>query len=66
MQIFLNGVAHTVTEELTLSELLLRFNIQTSRIAIEKNRQIIPKSLYDTTTLTANDQLEIIQAIGGG
>jgi sulfur carrier protein len=36
------------------------------RVAVEKNGEIVPKSLHSTTPVEAGDQLEIVVAVGGG
>ena len=36
------------------------------QVAVERNREIVPKSAYGEVTLSAGDQIEIVQFIGGG
>jgi len=36
------------------------------RVAIELNQEVVPKSEYASRQLQAADQIEIIQAVGGG
>ncbi len=62
----LNGEPQQIAAECSLSQLLQTLAIHSQRIAIEKNQRIIPKSQYANTLLVAGDQVEIIQAIGGG
>ncbi len=66
IQIQLNGEIQQVPADCTVAQLLQNLEIVTTRIAIEKNQQILPKSQYAKTILIEGDQLEIIQAIGGG
>jgi thiamine biosynthesis protein ThiS len=35
-------------------------------IAVERNREIVPKSAYAVTRLTDGDRIEIVQFVGGG
>jgi thiamine biosynthesis protein ThiS len=35
-------------------------------VAVERNREIVPKSLYATTHLAEGDRIEIVQFVGGG
>jgi len=37
-----------------------------ARIAVEINRNIIPKADYETTILRDGDTVEIVQFVGGG
>ena len=36
------------------------------RVAVEINREIVPKAAYDATVVRAGDQVEIINFVGGG
>jgi sulfur carrier protein len=47
-------------------ELLDFLHMQQRRVAIERNGEIVPKSLHATTVLHENDRIEIVHAIGGG
>jgi sulfur carrier protein len=35
-------------------------------VAVERNREIVPKSRYVETVLQAGDRIEIVQFVGGG
>ncbi len=61
----INGEEHSSTAQ-TLGELLTELEIDSPLIAIELNREVIPRSLHHTTALSATDEIEIIHAIGGG
>jgi thiazole synthase len=37
-----------------------------AKVAVERNREVIPRSQYNQTTLADGDKLEIVQFIGGG
>ena len=64
MQIYLNGeLTHTACS--TLLELIEELALDGKRFAVEKNEMIIPKSKLAQTTLCAEDQIEIIHAVGG-
>ncbi|MGC9129221.1 MAG: sulfur carrier protein ThiS [Acidithiobacillus sp.] len=36
------------------------------RVAVELNREVVPRSLHPQTLLREGDRLEIIRAVGGG
>jgi sulfur carrier protein len=40
--------------------------LNNTRIAIEYNGQIVPRSKFKEQTLVDGDQLEIVVAVGGG
>jgi thiamine biosynthesis protein ThiS len=65
MEIQINGESRTV-EPMSLLELLGNLGINPARVAVERNRDIVPKREYETTLLADGDTLEIVQFVGGG
>ena len=66
MKVFVNGDAREVHAPLTIAELLASEGESSRRVAVEVNREIIPRSAHAGHTLAEGDHVEIIQAIGGG
>lgn len=66
MQITLNGSAHQCADPITVSQLLEQAGYADRRVAVEVNQEIVPRSQHDSHALAAGDQVEIVQAIGGG
>ncbi len=66
MQITLNGKSYELQKPASVQELLDLLALEKSKIAIERNREIVPRSLYAQTTLEAGDAVEIVTFIGGG
>ena len=66
MKITINGEEKSFASELTITLLLEHLEIDTRKIAIEHNRQIVAKSTYTNTVINDGDQLEIVAFIGGG
>lgn len=66
MKITLNGEPCAITEERTVVDLLTNHGYQNKRVAVEINRQIIPRSEHATRQLCEGDRIEIVHAIGGG
>ena len=64
--IILNGENKKVDSDTTIEQLLLSLGLENKRLAVEINQEIIPRSHFDDCTLTELDQVEIVQAIGGG
>ncbi len=50
----------------TISDLLVQLAIHGRRLAVEVNRDIIPKSEHADFALSDGDIVEIVHAIGGG
>lgn len=61
-----NGESIPASEDLTVSKLLEQKGYQVNRIAVEVNRDIVPKAQYDTYALHEDDVIEIVCFMGGG
>ena len=61
-----NGAEISLSGACTLKAFLEREGYAISRVAVEKNGQIVPKSLYETESLAEGDRLEIVSFVGGG
>ena len=68
MKLTVNGVATEVSldDGSTIAGLVAALGLAGKRIAIEKNGEIVPRSLYATTPVLRGDRLEIVGAVGGG
>lgn len=64
--ITVNGEAREVPAPLTVADLLVRIGLDTRKVAVERNMEIVPRSTYAETGLAAGDALEIVHFIGGG
>ncbi|HEY8289427.1 MAG TPA: sulfur carrier protein ThiS [Acetobacteraceae bacterium] len=51
---------------LSLSGLLSELGLDTRKVAVERNEEIVPRSRYAETWLSSGDTLEIVHFIGGG
>jgi sulfur carrier protein len=51
---------------LSVSGLLIKLGLDTRKVAVERNEEIVPRSHYAETWLTSGDSLEIVHFIGGG
>lgn len=66
MAITVNGKPRPLGDARTLAELLAALGVNISKKAVEHNGRIIPPSDLPTTPVADNDQVEIIQFVGGG
>ena len=64
--IYINGKKKLVNFDCSLLDILEEFNIKSSFIAIEVNKEVVPKSKYSTKKILKDDNIEILQMIGGG
>ena len=61
----LNGENKTYPAPLSVAELLGLLELDTRKVAVERNEEIVPRSVYQQTWLQGGDQLEIVHFIGG-
>jgi len=66
MRIEVNGQAREVAQDTTVAGLLAQLGVQGGPVAVERNREIVPRAQHASTTLTEGDQLEVVQFVGGG
>lgn len=66
MRISVNGKQQIVEEGTTVRELLNRMRVDSRKVAVEVNLEIVAKSAYDRTQLEEEDEVEIVHFIGGG
>jgi len=66
IRLSVNGESMDIPATTTLAALLAWLELDTRKVAIERNREIVPRSTYATTTLAPGDALEIVHFIGGG
>jgi thiamine biosynthesis protein ThiS len=66
MTLFLNGEPVEVAARLSVAEMLDLQGLPRAGIAVERNREIVPKSRFGDTFLSDGDRIEIVQFVGGG
>jgi sulfur carrier protein len=66
MKIMLNGQEKSCKAPLTVSALLQDMGLGERRVAVEVNREIVPRSRHGEFHLKDNDRVEVVFAIGGG
>jgi sulfur carrier protein len=62
----INGQPRQFSEPLSMRDLVDRLQLAGKRIAVERNGEIIPRSQFESVSLTDGDALEIVVAVGGG
>lgn len=66
LTVMLNGEARDLPAPLTVAGLLASIGLDTRKVAVERNEEIVPRSAYHATHLAHGDALEIVHFIGGG
>lgn len=66
MRLFVNGEEKTFNGPLSLAQLIEQLAMKGDRVAVELNREIVPRAQWNETALKDDDRLEIVHFVGGG
>jgi sulfur carrier protein len=66
MNITVNGDALEVPDDLTVEALVAHLGLTAGPVAVERNREVVPRAEHATTRVAPGDQLEIVHFVGGG
>ena len=66
MEITVNGTERTVAPDLSLDDLLRDLGLDSRKIAVERNREIVRRAEFGTLKLRSGDSIEIVHLVGGG
>jgi sulfur carrier protein len=64
--IHLNGEARPIVVGQTVSDLLRELGLDSRQVAVERNREIVPRAEHPSAVLADGDQLEVVTFVGGG
>ena len=65
MRIEVNGEPREVTAATVLA-LVEELGLDVRKVAVERNLEIVPKSLHAATPIADGDRIEVVQFVGGG
>jgi sulfur carrier protein len=66
MRVEINGQWQQFDRAMTVAELLEARNLPAKRVAVELNRQLLPRGMHAQTLLKDDDAIEIVTLVGGG
>ena len=66
MRLLINGQEKEFPALATVAALIDHLGTKSDRVAVELNRDIIPRAKWDSTSLNDGDRLEIVHFVGGG
>ena len=66
MHVIVNDEPRTLDAGATVADLVAALGLGPRRIAVEVNREVVPRAAYDATALRDGDAVEIIHFVGGG
>jgi len=64
--VLLNGAQREFPAPLTFTQLLDELDLAGRRLAVERNGEIVPRSLFADSRLADGDRIEVVIAVGGG
>ena len=66
MHVKLNGEAREVPESMTIQQLLESLKVRRDTVAVEVNREIVPRARHGDRHLEEGDAVEVVTFVGGG
>lgn len=66
MRITVNGEPHDALEGATVRSLLESLDLGDTLVAVEKNREIVPRASHAAEKICDGDTIEIVHFVGGG
>ena len=65
MRIQVNGELREVAAATVLA-LVEELGLDVRKVAVERNLEIVPRSLHGATAIADGDRIEVVQFVGGG
>lgn len=65
MKLTLNGESRQ-TEARTVAGLIAELGLAGQAVAVEVNRQVVPRARHEQAALAEGDQVELVTLVGGG
>jgi thiamine biosynthesis protein ThiS len=66
MKLVLNGQEREIADGSTVLGLLGELGLRPERVAVERNRELVPRRAFADVALGEGDRLEIVTFVGGG
>lgn len=66
IDVVINGQSQAVKVGTTVAELIESLGLRDRRVAVERNREVVPRAQHASTVLAAGDRLEVVTYVGGG
>jgi thiamine biosynthesis protein ThiS len=66
MTLTINGEEREFQSLASLAELVSQLGMKPDRVAVELNRELIPRDRWPATQVSNGDKLEIVHFVGGG
>lgn len=64
--VVINGQSRSVNVGTTVQMLIAALGLGDRKVAVERNRNVVPRAEYPTTVLADGDRVELVSFVGGG
>lgn len=66
MQVSVNGKPHEIKSGISVAGLIEMLKLRPKFVAVEINRELVPRSTFEQTTIREGDAIEVVTLVGGG
>jgi sulfur carrier protein len=66
IDVVINGQSRVVSQGTTVAGLIGELGLAGKPVAVERNREVVPRAQHASTLLAAGDRLEVVTFVGGG
>ena len=66
IEIIVNGEPREARKGASVADLLAALGLPAAKVAVERNREIVPRSRFAESGLASGDRIEIVHFVGGG
>jgi len=66
VDVVINGQQRLVNQGTTVAGLIGELGLTGKPVAVERNREVVPRALHESTVLASGDRLEVVTFVGGG
>lgn len=66
MTVVINGERREIPDGLNVSAMIEHLGMTLERVALERNRDILPRTRWKVTPVQPDDSFEIVHLVGGG
>lgn len=66
MQLLINGEAKNLNDGITVADLLAALEFKSQQVAVEVNRDLVPREEHADHKLSDGDHVEVVTLVGGG
>ena len=66
INVHINGEPRRLPAGQSIAALVTSLGLDPAKVAVERNLEIVPRSLHEATPLVDGDRVELVQFVGGG